>query len=338
MEKYIEEIDKPLCNCGVVGVYNHPQASVMAYYALHALQHRGQEAAGITSFYYDEEKQKMKFAYHKGVGLVLDVFEDPEIFKKLKGDCAIGHNRYSTTGSSSLSNIQPFNIIYHSGIISLAHNGNLTNTNTLRDKLRKEGAIFQTTTDSEIFMHLIARSKETTAITQIREALRTTVGSYSLVVLTEDGLVAARDPHGVRPLSIGKMKNPDGTVSYIVASETCALDIVGAEYIRSVQHNELIVIDKDTIATGEIKSMKIQDETPIAKQCIFEYIYFSRPDSKIFGHNVDKVRRKLGKKLAEEAPVIQKDGEKVCVIPVPDSANTCALGYARINKIGRAHV
>ena len=332
MEKYIEEIDKPLCNCGVVGVYNHPQASVMAYYALHALQHRGQEAAGITTFYLDEEKQKMKFAYHKGVGLVLDVFEDPEIFKKLKGTCAIGHNRYSTTGSSSLTNIQPFNIIYHSGIISLAHNGNLTNTNTLRDELRKEGAIFQTTTDSEIFMHLIARSKKTTTIAQIRDALRTTVGSYSLVVLTEKGLVAARDPHGVRPLSIGKMKNPDGTDSYIVASETCSLDIVGAEYIRSVQHNEIIIIDEDTIATGEIKSLKILDETPIAKQCIFEYVYFSRPDSKIFGHNVDKVRRKMGKKLAEEAPVIQKDGEKVCAIPVPDSANTCTLGFARINN------
>ncbi len=331
MIKYREEIDKPLCNCGIVGVYNSPQASVLAYYALHALQHRGQEAAGITTFYWDQEKNKMKFAQHKGEGLVLDVFSNPEIFHKLKGESAIAHNRYSTTGSSHLANIQPFNIIYHSGIISLAHNGNLTNTISLREKLRNEGAIFQTTTDSEIFMHLIARSKKPNKIDQIREALNTAKGAYSLVILTEDALVAARDPYGVRPLCIGRKKNGEEW-TYIVASESCSLDIVNAEYVRSVEHNEIIIIDKDTAKTGVIKSMKIQEDTPVAKHCIFEYIYFSRPDSKIFGHNVDKVRRKLGKNLADESPIILENNEKLCAISVPDSANTCTLGFAKVNN------
>lgn len=332
MEKITEEIDKPLCNCGVVGVYNHPHAALMSYYALHALQHRGQEAAGITTFYYDEERKKNRYAYHKGLGLVLDVFSDHDVFEKLKGTCAIAHNRYSTTGSSSATNIQPFNILYHSGIIALAHNGNLTNTHTLRDKLREHGAIFQTTTDSEIFMHLIAHSKKPTQYEQIREALRQTVGSYSLVILTEEGLVAARDPHGVRPLSIGRKLNKDGTYAYFIASETCAFDIVGAEYIRSINHNEMVIINDETIKTGIIHSQNILDETPKAKQCIFEYVYFSRPDSKIFGHNVDKVRRKMGKLLGEESPLKHPCGEKYCAIPVPDSANTCTLGFARTNN------
>ena len=266
------------------------------------------------------------------MGLVLDVFEDSEIFTKLKGKSAIAHNRYSTTGSSNANNIQPFNIIYHSGIISLAHNGNLTNTNTLRDELRKEGAIFQTTTDSEIFMHLIARSKQTTAKEQIREALRTAVGSYSLVILTEEGLFAARDPHGVRPLCIGRKLNPDGTYAYLIASESCSLDINGFEYFRSIEHNELILINEETIRTGEIHSSKILDETPEAHQCIFEYVYFARPDSIIFGHSVDKVRRKFGKKLAEESPAIFPDGEKAWAVAVPDSSNTCTLGFARVNN------
>lgn len=332
MCKNTREIDKPLCECGVVGVYNSPVAAVTAYYALHALQHRGQEAAGITTFYYNEEKQKNMFAFHKGLGLVLDVFEEGETFKKLKGTCAIGHNRYSTTGSSNANNIQPFNIIYHSGIIALAHNGNLTNTNTLRDQLRKDGAIFQTTTDSEIFMHLIARSKKRSLREQITEALQTAIGSYSLVILTEEGLFAARDPHGVRPLSIGRKINPDGTYAYIIASESCAFDINGYEYVRSVNHNELVLINEETVKSGEIHSFKILDKTPEAKHCIFEYVYFSRPDSLIFGHSVDKIRRKLGKKLAEESPVIMPNDEKVCAVAVPDSANTCTLGFAKVNK------
>jgi amidophosphoribosyltransferase len=304
----------------------------MVYYAIHALQHRGQEASGITSIYYDEEKNKKKFAYKRGAGLVLDVFSEHNLLTDvLKGDMAIGHNRYSTTGSSSSSNIQPFNMIFNSGILSLAHNGNLTNTRTLRKQLIEEGSIFQTTTDSELFLHLIAKSKEPVVIDKICSALRETKGAYSLVMLTDDKLIAARDPHGVRPLSIGRLKNPDGTYSYMVASESAAFDIVSAEYVRSVRHNEIIVIDENTKKTGEIKSYKIMEDTPEAKHCIFEYIYFSRPDSKIFGHSVDKVRRKLGKNLAEESPIFDAD-DKIRAVPVPDSGNTATLGFARVNS------
>lgn len=326
---HIEEV-RP--NCAIVGVYGHPQASVVAYYSLHAQQHRGQEAAGITTFYYDEEKKKKRYAYKRGEGLVLDVFSEPKLLtEELKGNAAVGHNRYSTTGSSSMANIQPFNMIYHTGILSLAHNGNLTNTISLRKQLINDGTIFQTTTDSELFMHLIAHSKKKTQIEQIIEALRIAKGAYSLAILTENGLVAARDPFGVRPLSIGRMKLEDGKYAYMVASETCAFDIVNAEYIRSVKHNEIVVINDHTLETGEIESYKIADETPIAKHCIFEYIYFSRPDSMIFGHRVDKVRRKLGKNLAIESPVVPDEGEKIYVVPVPDSGNTSALGFAKVN-------
>jgi amidophosphoribosyltransferase len=326
------EIDKPRSNCGIVGVFNHPQASIMTYYALHALQHRGQEAAGITSFYYDEKKKKKKYAYTKGEGLVLDIFSDPKILTEvLKGDSAIGHNRYSTTGSSKRANIQPFTIHYHGGILSLAHNGNLTNTMTLRKMLDEQGAIFSTTTDTEVFLHLIAHSKKAEKKEQVLESLRIAKGAYSLVLLTEDSLIAARDPLGIRPLSIGRSKNPDGSFAYFVASETCAFDMVNAEYIRSVGHNEMVVINQKTLETGEMESYQILEQTPESRHCIFEYIYFSRPDSKIFGHNVDKIRRKLGKNLADESPMIPEGGEKVTVFGVPDSGNTAALGFARIN-------
>ncbi len=331
MIKGNEELEKPRPNCAIVGVFNHPHASVITYYGLHALQHRGQEACGITTMYYDEAKKKKRFAYTRGEGLVLDVFSDHDTLTNvLKGDSAIGHNRYSTTGSSSRANIQPFQMIYHSGILAIAHNGNLTNTKSLRKQLQQQGALFQTTTDSEIFLHLISHSKEKTQIEQIREALRTARGAYSLAILTEDSLIAVRDPHGVRPLNIGRIKVGD-EYSYIVASETAAFDIVGAEYVRSVKHNEMVVINRHTVETGEMTSYKVIEETPVARHCIFEYIYFARPDSKIFGHNVDKVRRKLGKKLAEESPVIHPDGEKITCIPVPDSATTATLGFARVN-------
>lgn len=327
------ELDKPRCNCGVVGVFNHPNASIMTYYALHALQHRGQEAAGITSFYYDEEKKRMRWAYKRAEGLVLDVFQDPKLLTEvLVGRSAIGHNRYSTTGSSTHANIQPFNMNYHSGILTLAHNGNLTNTITLRKKLESEGAIFQTTTDSELFLHLIARSRKEKKIDQIREALSTARGAYSLVLLTEDSLVAACDPHGFRPLSIGRVRNEDGTWAYVVASETCSFDIISAEFVRCVEHNEIVVINQNTVETGEIQSYKILEETPNSTHCIFEYIYFSRPDSMIFGQKVDKVRRALGDNLAIESPVALEPGGKVRAIAVPDSGNTATLGFAKTNN------
>lgn len=328
-EKY--DIDKPQPNCAIVGVYNHEHAAAISYYMLHALQHRGQEAVGITSFYMDKKRKKMRFAYHKDAGLVLDVFSNHKILTDvLHGDRALGHNRYSTTGSSKRANIQPFNIIYHSGILSIAHNGNLTNTLSLRKKLQREGSIFQTTSDTELFLHLIAKSKKTTQLEQVRDALDSARGAYSLAILTEDSLIAACDPHGIRPLNIGRIKTGE-TYAYVVASESCAFDIVNAEYIRPVYQNEIVVINKKTIETGEMESYKILPETPEPHHCIFEYIYFSRPDSKIFGHNVDRVRRKLGKNLAEESPVVHPNGEKITAIAVPDSGNTATLGFARVN-------
>lgn len=327
----LDGLDKPHCNCGIVGVYGHPQAAIMVYYALHALQHRGQEAAGITSFYKDEQSGKKRFAYNRGEGLVLDVFSDNKVLTEvLKGDSAIGHNRYSTTGSTKRANIQPFTMRYNGGILSLAHNGNLTNTMTLWRKLQDQGAIFQTTTDSELFLHLIAHSKKATIYERIREALRTAKGAYSIALLTENALFAAVDPFGFRPLNIGRLKVGD-KYAYIVASESCAFDIISADYIRDIKNNEIIVINDKTLETGEIESFTIADKTPKAKHCIFEYIYFSRPDSKIFGHNVDKVRRKLGKNLADESPVINENHDKITAVAVPDSGNTSTLGFARIN-------
>ncbi len=329
------EIDKPQCNCGIIGVYNHPQASVMSYYALHALQHRGQEAAGIVAQRYNVERQKFHYYIHKDEGLALDIFDEKILTDKLAGFSAIGHNRYSTTGGSSTANIQPFFTTYRAGGIALAHNGNLTNTTALRKELQYEGAIFQTTTDSELFLHLIARSKKQLQIEQIREALCIAKGAYSLVMLTDSALFAARDPHGFRPLCIGRKKNPNGNYAYFATSETCALDIISAEYVRDVRHNEIVMIDNETLITGEIKSFNIEENTPEARHCIFEYVYFSRPDSQIFGHNVDKVRRKLGKNLAEESHVEPTKDEAVTVIAVPDSGNTAALGFAAVNnKLG----
>lgn len=318
--------------CGIVGVFNHPQASVLSYYGLHALQHRGQEASGIVSVYREDGSGKPRFGIHKGEGLVLDVFSDHALFSTtLKGTAAIGHNRYSTTGSTSLANIQPFQFNYTGGLFALAHNGNLTNTRQLRNQLKIEGAIFQTTTDSEVFMHLIARSKKSMQIEQIRDAVHQAKGAYSLVMLSDTALYAARDPNGFRPLCIGRIAH-EGGYAYVVASETCALDIISAEYVRDVEHNEIIEINEHTVRTGEITSHYIDPSMEQSSHCIFEYIYFSRPDSMIFGHPVDKVRRKLGKHLAEESPVAAPAGGKVVVIAVPDSGNTATLGYARVNE------
>ena len=318
--------------CAIVGVFNHPKASVLSYYALHALQHRGQEASGIVTVYQDGIRNRNRLGVHKGEGLVLDVFGNHQIFETdLRGTSAIGHNRYSTTGSNSLANIQPFHFSYTGGLFSLAHNGNLTNTRQLRERLKAEGAIFQTTTDSEIFMHLIARSKQPTQLEQIREAVQIARGAYSLVMLGENALYAARDPHGFRPLCIGKLEHEHGT-AYVVASESCALDIISAQYVRDVEHNEIVEFDAETIATGRIKSHFINESMQEGRHCVFEYVYFSRPDSMIFGHPVDKVRRKLGKNLAEECPVEGTEEDKVVVIAVPDSGNTATLGYARVNE------
>lgn len=325
------QTDKPLCNCGVVGVYNHPQAAAITYYALHALQHRGQESAGIVASRQSATNpSKRKFSIHKDHGHVLEIFSDEKILiDALRGDHAIGHNRYSTTGGTlKRANIQPFYVSNHNGNLALAHNGNLTNTMTLRHNLSHEGALFMTSTDSEIILHLVARSGQDTSIGRIQDALRQVRGAYSLVMLTDTGLVAARDPHGFRPLCIGRIGD-----TYVIASETCALDIISAEYVRDVLPNEIVLIDDETVRTGVIKSFQIDDVAPRPAYCIFEYVYFSRPDSRIFGHAVDKVRRKLGKRLAEEAGILPNEPDgKVIVISVPDSSNTATLGYANVNR------
>jgi amidophosphoribosyltransferase len=333
MKEFAQIEGKPRCHCGVFGVFGHPEASVLCYYGLLALQHRGQEATGIVSSEWLTDHNKWRFNIQKGVGLVADVFKDAEILREgLKGNAAIGHNRYSTTGSAdNKSNIQPFVVNYKSGNLALGHNGNLTNYRTLRHKLQEDGVIFQSTSDSEIILHLIARSKQKEQILAIKEALDMVEGAYSLVILTNDSLIAARDPHGFRPLALGKI---DG--AYVVASETCAFDINGAEYIRDIAPGEIVVIDKDAMATGNVKSYWAAKKSSQPHYCIFEFIYFSRPDSKIFGVNVDKVRRKLGKLLAGENPVApESPDDKVIVISVPDSSNTCTLGYvSESNKQG----
>jgi len=317
------QMDKPKSFCGIFGIWGNPNASLYTYYGLHALQHRGQEATGILVRKINENAKSV-FNIVKGEGLVSEVFEDDTLWTSiLAGDAAIGHNRYSTTGAShSRKNIQPFVVNYRNGNISVAHNGNLTNAKEIRNSLINQGAIFQTTSDTEVILHLIARSQLENQVEQIIDSLNKIEGAFCLTILTDDALIAARDPYGFRPLALGKK---DG--SFIVASETCAFDINSAEYIRDILPGEVVVIDDEANATGIVKSFYLDLKVEKKKHCIFEYIYFSRPDSKIFGHNVDKVRRRLGKILAKTHPVEDKDGEKVIVISVPDSSNTAAIGY-----------
>ncbi len=294
--------------CGIFGIYGHAEAAKLTYLGLYSLQHRGQESTGIVSA--DGES----LYRHVGMGLVGDVFDDTKIFEQLPGVAAIGHNRYSTTGGSFLKNAQPVMAIINTGEIAAGHNGNLINYFQLRTALQDQGAILQSNSDTEVILHLAAHSGFKNVEDQLRYALTQIKGAYSLVLLTKDKLIAARDPNGIRPLCIGKMG--DAT---IVASESCALDIIGAEYLRDVKPGEFIVVD-----AGGLRSEMLFKEASQPAHCIFEFVYFSRPDSKIFGDNVDKARRKLGKRLAEEFPV-----DADIVISVPDSSNTAAVGYSR---------
>lgn len=328
-------IDKPHDYCGIFGVFDHPNASLLAYYGLHSLQHRGQESAGIVSSWFDDEKDRYVMPMHKDFGLVLSVFDDPDILEKdLKGHSAIGHNRYSTSGSSkNPANIQPFRVHYRSGNLAIGHNGNLSNARVLRDRFRQEGVLFQSTSDTELILHLISHSREEKQIDQILDALHQIEGAYCLVILTDDKLIAVRDPNGFRPLALGMI---DG--AYTVASETCAFDIIGAKYIRDVEPGEVLVIDRMATINKEPHSYHLEAKNGTgSSQCIFEYVYFSRPDSRIFGENVDKIRRNLGKQLAKEHPLgdiikyPDKD-KKPIVISVPDSSNTAAIGYAHENQ------
>lgn len=297
--------------CGVFGIFGDPEAATKTYLGLYALQHRGQESAGIAA------SDGKRISLHKGMGLVRTVFSHPDIMAGLPGASALGHNRYSTTGGSGLLNAQPMLIQFKKGQIAAAHNGNLINALELRKRMESAGSIFQTTSDSEVALHLIARSGKDTIDDMVIEALGQLEGAYCFLFLTPSELIAARDPYGFRPLCIGTLG--DATV---VASESCGLDIIGARYVRSVEPGEIISID----ARG-MTSHRLPD-APRKAFCIFEYIYFSRPDSIIFGEKVDKFRRKLGKRLAEESPC-----DADIVMSVPDSANTAALGYAQRSGI-----
>ncbi|MBI5971026.1 MAG: amidophosphoribosyltransferase [Deltaproteobacteria bacterium] len=296
--------------CGVFGVYGHPEAANIAYLGLHALQHRGQESAGIVS------SDGAGLNSHKGMGLVADVFSGPAL-GRLPGGAAIGHVRYSTSGESHIRNAQPFVVEYSRGEIAVAHNGNLVNANILRDEFEAYGAIFQSSMDTEIIVHIIASSKETSIVDRIIYALKRVRGSYSLLFLTEDSIIAARDPNGFRPLSLGRLKG-----AYALASETCAFDLIEADYVRDIEPGELIVINKEGLRS--YKPFERAAYTP----CVFEFIYFARPDSRIFGANVYEVRQRLGQRLADEHPV-----EADIVIPVPDSGVPAAIGYAKRSGI-----
>jgi len=302
--------------CGIFGVFNHPQAAHLTYLGLYALQHRGQESSGIAVI-----GDNGRINLHKGMGLVNQVFKRTEELDTLKGCCAIGHNRYSTTGSSTIINAQPIVIECRAGQIAAAHNGNLTNAELLRSRMVDDGSIFTSTTDTEVIMHLVARSRRSSVDAMILDALSEAKGSYSIIFLTPGALYGARDPFGIRPLIIGKM---DG--SYFLSSETCAFDLVGAEMVREVEPGEMVRIDGSGITSMTIP---VFERTSRPAHCVFEFIYFSRPDSFVFGKNVDRVRRKLGRQLAKEHPVPGAD----IVIGVPDSATTAALGFSEASGI-----
>ncbi len=296
--------------CGVVGVYGVPQSAEAAYLALYALQHRGQESSGIVT------SADGRFHHHKAMGLVSDVFDD-DVLARLPGSSGIGHNRYSTKGSSSLRNAQPIWVTYHGGDLALAHNGQIVNAATLRRGMEEGGSIFQTSSDSEVMVHLIASSRAASFEGRLMGALHQVEGAFSITVLTPEAVYAARDSHGFRPLVVGRLRG-----GWIVASESCALDIVEAEFVREVEPGEVVAMDERGLRTvGRLPA------TPLHK-CVFELIYFSRPDSVIFGEPVDRVRRRLGRRLAEEHPT-----EADCVISVPDSSNSAALGYSEASGL-----
>ena len=327
-------------HCGIFGIFNIIDAARLTYFGLHALQHRGQESCGIVSSSYDSLRQRKIMSAVRDFGLVLDVFDDPSLFQHtLKGSAAIGHTRYSTSGSSvNRANIQPFHVQYRDGNLTIAHNGNLSNASTLRHMFSEQGVLFQSTSDTELILHLISQSRKTSQIDQILDALSQVKGGYALALLTDDSLVAVRDPNGFRPLSLGKIQQPndDGTHAYCIASETCAFDLIGAEYIRDVEPGEVIIINQESTESGTLHSRRLHGEDSVS-QCVFEYIYFSRPDSLIYGEMVDKVRRKFGKQLAHDAPVprVATEEKAPLVISVPDSSNTATLGFvSECQKLG----
>lgn len=297
--------------CGIVGVYNHPEASRIAYLGLYALQHRGQEAAGIVS------SEGGKLQAYRRMGLVGDIFDEASL-DRLGGNMAIGHVRYSTSGASAAKNIQPLVFDYAHGGIAVSHNGNLVNAQVLRSEFEAHGSIFQSTTDTEVIVHLLASQRERDLLSRIIGALKEVQGAYSLVFLTETKMIVARDPWGWRPLVLGKLGD-----SFIVASETCALDLVGAKYEREVEPGEVLVF-----SDGKMSSHRPFPKPSKKAFCIFEHVYFSRPDSEVFGRDVYETRKGFGRALAEEHPI-----EADMVVPVPDSGVPAALGYSEASGI-----
>ena len=323
MKKHIKILEKKLKNfdpklkeeCGVFGVSNAKDASALTALGLHALQHRGQEGCGIVTF--DGEK----YYSEKRFGLVGDNFNKEKVLKNLKGNHAIGHNRYSTTGENTLRNIQPFFADTNAGGIGVAHNGNLTNSIYLRNKLVEDGAIFYTTSDTETIVQLIAKSKRPKTIDKVVDAIFQIQGGYALVMLTQNSLIGVRDPYGIRPLVIGKLNN-----SYVLTSETCALDIIGAKFVRDVENGEIVLIENDKLIS--IKPFHPKKVRP----CVFEYIYFARPDSLVDNKTAYEHRKNIGIELAKE-----NDIDADIVVPVPDSGNAAALGFSQHLKINYEH-
>jgi amidophosphoribosyltransferase len=304
--------DKFHDECGVVAIFAHPEAEKLAYLGLHALQHRGQESAGIVT------SDGLTSRVHKAMGLVADIFTE-EVLSKIRGTLAIGHTRYSTAGDSALLNAQPILVQSNKGSIAVAHNGNLINAAEVRGRLERQGSIFQTNSDTEVIVHLIALSREHTLPEAIADALRRVEGAFSLVVMSPDRIIAARDPRGFRPLAMGRIPALEGQKrdTIVFASETCAFDLIGATYERDVKPGELVVVGPEGITSRFYSTEAAQSS------CIFEHVYFSRPDSIVFGRAVQASREELGRQLAREAPV-----EADLIVPVPDSGVTAAVGYA----------
>lgn len=298
--------------CGVFGVFGHPEAAKLTYFGLYALQHRGQESAGIVV------SDGQKVTEHRQMGLVSEVFNE-KVVGELEGHIALGHVRYSTTGSSLLKNAQPFLVNFAGTPIALCHNGNLTNALALRQRLEANGSIFQTTMDSEIIVHLLVRRLKNGLGEALSEALPEAKGAFSIGLMTADTLAGARDPNGFRPLCLGRLKNG----AWVLSSETCALDLVEAEYVRDVEPGEIVIINDKGL-----NSIKMEPKVPHTF-CIFEFIYFARPDSNIFGHNVYQIRKRMGVRLAEEYPDLKAD----LTMPFPDSGNYAGLGYGQASGI-----
>jgi len=296
--------------CGVVAIYGHPEAAKLAYLGLYALQHRGQESAGIAT------TDGKEIRTHKAMGHVADIFTSP-VLATLTGDLAIGHTRYSTAGDTVALNAQPFSVICNKGRIAVAHNGNITNAAELRAELERRGSIFQATSDTEVILHLVACSSERTLSGALRDALLQLEGAFSLVFLAQDRIIVARDPHGFRPLAMGQMEVSGSRKCYVFASETCAFDLIGAVYMDEVEPGEMVIVGPEGVTRERYTPERSR------AQCIFEHVYFARPDSTVFGRAVYESREELGRLLAREAPA-----DADIVVPVPDSGVAAALGYS----------